>query len=67
MVYKETEIEYLISSLPGIDNSEKDQEEMIRKLEVELKVAEEERKAAVKEKEAVLARLDNVLRSIKRP
>ena len=40
---------------------------MIKHLEEELIIAEEERKAAVKEKEAVLARLDNVLRSVKRP
>jgi mediator of RNA polymerase II transcription subunit 21 len=67
LILKEQQIEYLISVLPGLENSEKDQEQTIRQLEEELKVAEEERKAAVKEKEAVLARLDNVLRSVKRP
>jgi len=67
LILKEQQIEYLISVLPGLENSEKDQEQTIRQLEEEVKIAEEERKAAVKEKEAVLARLDNVLRSVKRP
>lgn len=67
LILKEQQIEALISTLPGLDNSEKDQEDLIRQLEEELKVAEEERKAAVKEKEAVLARLESVIRSVKRP
>ncbi|PMD23369.1 mediator complex, subunit Med21/Med9 [Hyaloscypha hepaticicola] len=67
LILKEQQIEYLISILPGLENNEKDQEQMIKHLEEELIIAEEERKAAVKEKEAVLARLDNVLRSLKRP
>jgi mediator of RNA polymerase II transcription subunit 21 len=67
LILKEQQIEYLISILPGLENNEKDQEQMIKQLEEELVIAEEERKAAVKEKEAVLARLDNVLRSVKRP
>lgn len=64
---KEQEIEYLVSVLPGLENSEKDQEQMIRRLEEELKVAEEERKEALREKERVLARLEDVIRSVKRP
>jgi mediator of RNA polymerase II transcription subunit 21 len=36
-------------------------------LESELKDAEEKRKVAVKEKEVILATLDEVIRSIKRP
>ena len=40
---------------------------MIRQLEEELKLAEEQRKEAMKDKEAVLARLENVIRSVKRP
>jgi mediator of RNA polymerase II transcription subunit 21 len=67
LILKEQQIEYLISILPGLENNEKDQEQMIKQLEEELIIAEEERKAAVKEKEAVLAKLDNVLRSVKRP
>jgi mediator of RNA polymerase II transcription subunit 21 len=67
LILKEQQIEYLISSLPGLDNSEEDQEKLIRQLEEELKVAEEKRKEAVKEKEEVLAKLDEVIRSVKRP
>jgi mediator of RNA polymerase II transcription subunit 21 len=64
---KEQQIEYLISVLPGLENSEKDQEGMIQQLEVELKEAEVRRREALKEKEAVLARLEGVIRSVKRP
>jgi len=64
---KEQQIELLISVLPGLDNSENDQERMIRQLEDELKAAEEKRREAVKEKEEVLARLEGVIRSVKRP
>lgn len=67
LILKEQQIEYLISSLPGLDNSEEDQEKLIRQLEEELKVAEEKRKEAVNDKEEVLAKLDEVIRSVKRP
>ncbi|KUJ16826.1 CSE2-domain-containing protein [Mollisia scopiformis] len=67
IIIKEQQIEYLISQLPGLENSEKDQDETIRRLEEELKVAEEERKEAVKERAAVLAKLETVIRSVKRP
>ncbi|KAK3318375.1 mediator complex, subunit Med21 [Apodospora peruviana] len=66
LITKEQQIEYLISSLPGLDNSERDQEQSIRDLEEELKVAEAQRLEAVKEKEEVLLRLDQVLRGIRR-
>ena len=67
LIIKEQQIEYLISMLPGLENSEKDQEEMIQQLEVELKKAEVRRKEALEEKKAVLARLESVIRSVKRP
>lgn len=67
LIVKEQQIEYLISSLPGLDNSERDQEQSIKDLEEELKVAEVQRLEAVKEKEEVLAKLDQVLRSTRRP
>jgi mediator of RNA polymerase II transcription subunit 21 len=67
LIVKEQQIEYLISVLPGLENSEKDQEEIIQQLEVELKEAEVRRREALKEKEAVLARLESVIRSVKRP
>jgi mediator of RNA polymerase II transcription subunit 21 len=67
LIIKEQQIEALISMLPGLDNSEKDQQDTIRQLEEELMAAEQKRKEAVKEKEAVLARLESVIRSVKRP
>lgn len=67
LILKEQQIEYLISVLPGLENSEKDQEQTIRQLEEELKIAEERRKEAVVEKQAVLSRLEGVIRSVKRP
>ncbi|KAF4635884.1 hypothetical protein G7Y89_g2219 [Cudoniella acicularis] len=67
LILKEQQIEYLISILPGLENSEKDQEQTIKRLEEDLRIAEEQRKQALKEKEAVLARLEGVIRSVKRP
>lgn len=67
LVYKEQQIEYLIGSLPGLENTEQDQERLIRELEEELKVAEVQRKEAVRERDEMLAKLDGVIRSIKRP
>lgn len=67
LILKEQQIEYLISKLPGLDHSEQDQEQRILKLEEELKEAEEKRKIAVKEKEVILAKLEKVIKSIKRP
>jgi len=67
MIEKEQMIEGLITLLQGLKNNEQDQERRIRQLEEELKIAEEERKEAVKGKEEVLARLDAVIRSVRRP
>ena len=67
LIIKEQQIEALISMLPGLDNSEKDQQDTIRQLEEELMTAEQKRKEAAKEKEAVLARLESVIRSARRP
>ncbi|OAA56666.1 med9 RNA polymerase 2 transcription mediator [Niveomyces insectorum RCEF 264] len=67
LVYKEQQIEYLIGSLPGLENTEQDQERLIRELEEELKVAEAQRKEAVRERDEMLAKLDHVIRGIKRP
>jgi len=67
LIIKEQQIEYLISVLPGLENSERDQEQTIRQLEEELKVAEERRREAVKGREVVLAKLENVIRGVKRP
>ena len=67
LILKEQQIEVLISSLPGLENSEKDQERFIKDLEEELKLAESQRQDAVREKDQVLAKLDQVIRSIRRP
>ncbi|KAI1840082.1 hypothetical protein JX265_013004 [Neoarthrinium moseri] len=67
LITKEQQIEYLISILPGLDNSEQDQERNIKELEEELKVAEAQRQEAVKERKEIMGRLDTVIRSIRRP
>ncbi|KAM5348060.1 hypothetical protein ACJ41O_007884 [Fusarium nematophilum] len=67
LILKEQQIEVLISSLPGLDNSEMDQERYIKELEEDLKVAESQRQEAIKEKDQILAELDTVIRSIRRP
>lgn len=67
LILKEQQIEVLISSLPGLDNSELDQQKYIRELEEDLKIAEAQRQEAIKEKDQTLAELDAVIRSIRRP
>ncbi|KND93352.1 Mediator of RNA polymerase II transcription subunit 21 [Tolypocladium ophioglossoides CBS 100239] len=67
LIVKEQQIEYLISSLPGLDNSEKDQERNIKDLEEDLKAAEAQRQEALKERDQILSELDGVIRSIRRP
>ncbi|KAI5463293.1 RNA polymerase II transcription mediator [Mariannaea sp. PMI_226] len=67
LIIKEQQIEVLISSLPGLDNSEMDQEKYIKELEDDLKVAEAQRQEAIKEKDQILAELDTVIRGIRRP
>jgi len=67
LILREQQIELLISSLPGLDHSEQYQEQRILQLEEELKAAEEKRNAAAREKEVILARLEEVIRSVKRP
>ncbi|KAF7900488.1 uncharacterized protein EAF01_007790 [Botrytis porri] len=67
LIIKEQQIEVLISALPGLEDSETKQHQTILRLEQELKEEEERRKEALKEKEAVLARLEGVIRSVKRP
>jgi mediator of RNA polymerase II transcription subunit 21 len=67
LILKEQQIEYLVSQLPGLDHSERDQEQRILQLEAELKAAEEKRKIAVREKEVILEKLEAVIRGIKRP
>ncbi|PKS08920.1 hypothetical protein jhhlp_003533 [Lomentospora prolificans] len=67
LILKEQQIEVLISTLPGLDSSERDQEQCIKELEEELKAAEEQRQDALKEKERVVGQLDKILKSVRRP
>ncbi|CZT43629.1 related to component of RNA polymerase II holoenzyme [Rhynchosporium secalis] len=67
LILKEQQIELLISLLPGLENSEKDQERMIRQLEKEIKEQDEIHKVALKENKETLERLEAVIRDVKRP
>ena len=67
LIIKEQQIEVLISNLPGLDNSELDQERNIKDLEEDLKAAEAQRLEALKEKDQILAQLDAVIRGVRRP
>lgn len=63
---KEQQIEYLINSLPGLGNSEADQEKRMRELEKELREVEAERLKAESEKDALVDGLGKVLVGVKR-
>ncbi len=67
LIIKEQQIEVLISSLPGLDNSERDQERYIRELEDDLRAAEAQRQEAIREKEEVLAKVDRIIQGVRRP
>jgi len=66
LILKEQQIEYLITVLPGIGNSERDQNERIHALETELRQVEEERKVAMRSKEDMLGVLSELAASCKR-
>jgi mediator of RNA polymerase II transcription subunit 21 len=66
LVLKEQQIEYLINSLPGLGNSEADQEKRMRELERELREVEAERARAEVEREALVEGLGQVLVGVKR-
>lgn len=67
LILKEQQIEVLISTLPGLDTSEVDQEKNVKELEEELKVAEAQRQDAIREKDQILKKLDQVIRGVRRP
>ncbi|KAL7950356.1 mediator complex, subunit Med21 [Trichoderma barbatum] len=67
LIVKEQQIEVLISTLPGLDNSEQDQERHIKDLEEDLKTAEAQRVEALKERDHILKQLDGIIRNIRRP
>ena len=64
LVIKEQQIEYLISVLPGIGSSEKEQEGRIRELEKELRAVEEEWEAKVKDLRVMRKKLETVLGAV---
>lgn len=66
LVTKEQQIEVLIDSLPGIGNSEADQERRMREFEVELRQVELERARAEERKEQMEDLLGELIVSIKR-
>ncbi|KAL1956905.1 hypothetical protein VTO42DRAFT_6652 [Malbranchea cinnamomea] len=66
LIIKEQQIEYLISVLPGIGSSEKEQEGKIRQLAAELRVAEEERRAKRREMRKLGERVDELLEAVSR-
>ncbi|KAL2153134.1 hypothetical protein VTH82DRAFT_4289 [Thermothelomyces myriococcoides] len=60
-------IEYLVSELPGLQNSERDQLKIISGLEEEIAGLEAQRLEAIKERDEVFAQLDALVRSLQRP
>lgn len=67
LIIKEQQIEALITTLPGLDSSEVDQERYIRELGEEVRVAEIQRQDAIKAKREVMNKLDTVVRAVRRP
>ncbi|CAD0110703.1 unnamed protein product [Aureobasidium uvarum] len=66
LVLKEQQIEYLISVLPGIGESEANQNQRIQALEKELREADEQRKTALVERETMLDKLASLAGECKR-
>lgn len=61
LIIKEQQIEYLVSVLPGIGSSEREQEGRIRELEGEVRAVEEEREGRVRELRVLRRKLEGVL------
>ena len=66
LMLKEQQIEILINSLPGIGNSEADQEKRMRELETELREVGMERTRAEDEKERMADLLGQIIVGAKR-
>ncbi|PUU80055.1 mediator complex, subunit Med21 [Tuber borchii] len=66
LIVKSKQIEFLITSLPGIGVSEDEQQERLKNLETELKEAEEKRCRAVRDREEAAEKLDAVIRRLRR-
>ncbi|KAL1305312.1 hypothetical protein AAFC00_002214 [Neodothiora populina] len=66
LVIKEQQIEYIISVLPGIGNSEADQDARIRALQTELREADALRTLAMQEREQMLGLIGDLAATCKR-
>jgi len=66
LVLKEQQMEIIINSLPGLGNSETDQESLIRKYEAELREVEMERARAEEERERMVDVLGEVIGKFRR-
>ncbi|KAL1840549.1 hypothetical protein VTJ83DRAFT_4806 [Remersonia thermophila] len=67
MIVQAQRIEYLVSELPGLQNSERDQLRIIASLEEEIAGLEAQRREAVRERDEVFAQLDALVKSLQRP
>ena len=67
LIVQAQRIEYLVSELPGLQNSERDQLRIIGGLEEEIAGLEGQRLEAVRERDEVFGQLDRLLRSVQRP
>ena len=65
-IIKEKQIEYIISVLPGIGNSEAEQNARIQALNIELRLAAQQRDAAMKDREQMLDLLGDLAAKCKR-
>ncbi len=66
LLLKAKQIEYLISVLPGVENSQEKQEAQIVELDAELREALEERKKAEADRQLWLGKVDGIIGGIKR-
>jgi mediator of RNA polymerase II transcription subunit 21 len=66
LVVKEQQVEHLINSLPGLGNSESDQEERMRELELELRNVEVLRERKEAEREELIDMLGKIITKVKR-
>jgi mediator of RNA polymerase II transcription subunit 21 len=66
LVIKEQQIEHLINSLPGLGNSESDQERRMRELEVELRNVQAVRESKEAEREELIDMLGKIITKVKR-
>lgn len=66
VVLKTQQVENLIDSLPGLQSSEADQIEKLKKLEQELQDAEKERQQVLTEKENLLDQCDELILQVSR-